>query len=65
VQILLNGEPFVTDAATLEALCANLGFGDARIATAVNGSFVRSDARAAVALSPSDEVEIVAPRQGG
>ncbi len=65
MQILLNGEPFVTDAATLDALCASLGFADARIATAVNGSFVPSGARANTALAPKDEIEIVAPRQGG
>jgi sulfur carrier protein len=65
VHILLNGEPFVTEAATLDALCASLGFAHARIATAVNGSFVAAGAREITALSPADEVEIVAPRQGG
>ncbi|MET0667108.1 MAG: sulfur carrier protein ThiS [Methyloceanibacter sp.] len=65
MQILLNGEPFVTEARDLASLCAALGFADARIATAVNGSFVAAALRAATALDEADEIEIVAPRQGG
>ena len=63
--ILLNGEAYATDAKTLDELCARLGLAEAKIATAVNGSFVAADARSAVALAPSDEIEIVSPRQGG
>jgi sulfur carrier protein len=65
LQILLNGEPFVTEARDLASLCVALGFADARIATAVNGNFVAAVARSAIELAPSDEIEIVAPRQGG
>ena len=65
MQILLNGETYATDAETLDELCARLGLAEAKIATAVNGNFVAALARAAVALAPSDEIEIVAPRQGG
>lgn len=65
MQILLNGEPFATDAQTLDQLCATLGFAGARIATAVNGNFVAAVAREATPLAESDEIEIVAPRQGG
>jgi sulfur carrier protein len=65
LQILLNGEPFVTEARDLASLCAALGFADARIATAVNGSFVAVASRTATALAEADEIEIVAPRQGG
>ena len=65
MQILLNGEAYATDAKTLDELCARLGFAEAKIATAVNGSFVAAVARPGVALAPSDEIEIVAPRQGG
>ena len=65
LQILLNGEPFTTDARDLALLCAALGFADARIATAVNGNFVAAPSRAATALAEADEIEIVAPRQGG
>jgi sulfur carrier protein len=65
LQILLNGEPVATDARDLQELCAKLGFADAKIATAVNGSFVAAGRRGLTPLSPKDEVEIVAPRQGG
>ena len=62
---MLNGEAYATDAKTLDELCARLGFAEAKIATAVNGNFVAAMARPAIALAPSDEIEIVAPRQGG
>lgn len=65
MQILLNGEAFATDAQTLDELCKRLGFAEARIATAVNGSFVAAASRGTTRLAEADEVEIVAPRQGG
>lgn len=65
MQILLNGEPVVTQARDLDELCASLGFTGARIATAVNGSFVSAGRRATTSLAPADAIEIVAPRQGG
>ncbi len=65
MQILLNGEAYATDAKTLDELCARLGLAEAKIATAVNGNFVAAVTRSAVELAPSDEIEIVAPRQGG
>ena len=65
MKILLNGEAFATDAKTLDELCARLGFAGAKIATAVNGSFVAVTARGMRLLTDADEIEIVAPRQGG
>jgi sulfur carrier protein len=65
LKILLNGEAFATDAKTLDDLCARLELAEAKIATAVNGSFVAAPARSVTELAPSDEIEIVAPRQGG
>ena len=65
MKILLNGEAFATDAKTLDELCAGLGFAEAKIATAVNGSFVAASSRGATSLADADEIEIVAPRQGG
>ena len=62
---MVNGQPQETAARTLAELCAALGYGDARIATAVNGDFVAAANRAATALGREDRVEIVAPRQGG
>ena len=65
MQILLNGELHATDAQNLSELCTKLGFADARVATSVNGSFIAAAARDATKLTEADEVEIVAPRQGG
>ncbi|MGH6737065.1 MAG: sulfur carrier protein ThiS [Methyloceanibacter sp.] len=63
--ILLNGERFATDASNLDELCAKLGFAEAKVATAVNGSFVAAAMRRITQLSEADEIEVVAPRQGG
>jgi sulfur carrier protein len=65
LQILLNGELYATDAKNLSELCDRLGFADARVATAVNGSFVAAASRGTTRLAEADQVEIVAPRQGG
>jgi len=65
LQILVNGEPVATDARDLAELCVKLGFAEAKVATALNGSFVASAKRRLTSLAPKDEVEIVAPRQGG
>jgi sulfur carrier protein len=65
LNILLNGEAFATDAKTLGELCARLGFAEAKIATAVNGGFVAAASRGMTRLAEADEIEIVAPRQGG
>jgi sulfur carrier protein len=65
LQILVNGEPLATDARNLAELCASLGFIHAKVATALNGHFVVSAERGLTPLAPKDEVEILAPRQGG
>ncbi len=65
MQILLNGEPFDTGAKTLAELCMHLGYGDVKIATAVNGDFVPEQSRSKVQLTARDKIEIVTPRQGG
>ena len=65
LKITVNGEPQVTQAQTLEELCAALGYQDMKVATALNGDFVPAARRNATPLTPDDCVEIVAPRQGG
>ena len=65
MQILLNGKGHTTEASDLDELCATLGFADAKIATAMNGSFVAASERKATKLADAAEIEIVAPRQGG
>jgi sulfur carrier protein len=63
--ITVNGERTQLQGRTLADLCATLGYGDARIATALNGTFVPATRRAETFLRDDDRIEIVAPRQGG
>ena len=65
MKITINGAPTELKAETLSAALEELGYGDAKVATALNEAFVPATARAETALSPGDRVEIVAPRQGG
>lgn len=63
--LLVNGEALDSDVETLADLIGHLGYGEQRVATAVNGSFVAASARNAYQLNDGDRVEVVAPRQGG
>lgn len=65
MKITVNGETRETGAATLTALLDEIGYGGAKVATAVNESFVPVAMRAEQRLKDGDRVEIVAPRQGG
>ena len=65
MQISVNGTQTEVEAATLAAVLEELGHGGAKIATAVNESFVPAAARDAFAMTPGDRVEIVSPQQGG
>lgn len=65
MKLQLNGEPVEVDLATLADLLQAQGFGDAKVATAVNGDFVPVAARANVNLTDGDRVEVLAPMQGG
>ena len=65
MRLTINGEPRDIDAATVAEALAAEGLAEARVATALNGAFVPSGARAETALTPGDALEIVAPMQGG
>ncbi len=65
LDILVNGEPLSTAAATLDALVAERGLAGLRVATARNGDFVPDRARATTMLQRGDRIEIVSPRHGG
>jgi sulfur carrier protein len=65
MKIVLNGEERDIRASGLTAALAELGFGGATVATAVNGSFVPAPAREATVLADGDRLEVLAPRQGG
>lgn len=64
-EVVVNGERAVTRSRTLAELIVELGYGEAKVATARNGDFVPLSKRAAVELSKGDTIEIVSPRQGG
>jgi sulfur carrier protein len=64
-RLMVNGEPREVVSRSLAALLEELGYGGQKVATALNGDFVPERARDQTGVSPGDEVEIVAPRQGG
>lgn len=63
--ITLNGEPRDVAAATLAAVLEELGFGSAKVATAINGAFVPVVQRAEQTISEGDRLEVVSARAGG
>lgn len=65
ITIRVNGTSVVTTVTSIDALLDDQGFGDMRVATALNGAFVASSARQSTALEDGDEIEIVSARQGG
>lgn len=65
MKLQLNGVQIDAVATTLADLLEAEGFGGARVATAVNGSFVPGGSRADLVLSDGDNIEVLAPMQGG
>ncbi|MEM7470518.1 MAG: sulfur carrier protein ThiS [Pseudomonadota bacterium] len=65
MKLRLNGEVIDTVQDTLAALLDAHGFAGARVATAVNGTFVPAALRATQPLADGDQVEVLAPMQGG
>jgi sulfur carrier protein len=65
MRLVVNGEPQDIPAATLAEAVQSLDFGEAKVATALNGEFVPARARARTLVKDGDRIEILAPRQGG
>ncbi len=65
MKITVNGEAQTLAATLLSEALIELGYGDAKVATAVNEEFVPATLRASSELRDGDRLEIVAPRQGG
>ncbi len=65
MQIIVNGTSHDLTATTLADALAELGYGTARVATALNEAFVPATLRDSTQLSQGDRLEIVAPMQGG
>ena len=65
MNISINGEPIDTSAETLTTLLEQNGYADATIATAVNSTFVSQGERENHLLKEGDQIEVLAPMQGG
>lgn len=65
MKLMLNGAPLEVALETLADVLATQGFGDAKVATAVNGNFVPASLRTTHILSEGDQIEVLAPMQGG
>lgn len=64
-ELVVNGQRMTVAAQDLAELLRALGYGETRVATALNGEFVPASARPLQPLAPGDHIEIVSPRQGG
>ena len=65
MRIEVNGEARDLTATTLAQALVDLGWGEAKVATALNGEFVPAAARATQTLRDGDRIEVLAPMQGG
>ena len=63
--LIVNGEPREVAALSLAEALQALDYGEAIVATALNGEFIPARRREATPLKPGDRIEILAPRQGG
>ena len=65
MKISINGVAKDVTSTNLTAVLHEAGYGDTRVATAVNGHFVPVGQRTSFPIEAGDQLEIVAPRQGG
>lgn len=63
--IKVNGEARSVEPDRLSAVLDVLGYGEAIVATALNGEFVPAEARSETRVREGDRLEILAPMQGG
>ncbi|MDD7971565.1 sulfur carrier protein ThiS [Roseinatronobacter alkalisoli] len=65
MKIDVNGEAQEVVGPTVDDALTELGWGSARVATALNGEFLPKSARATTQLNVGDRLEVLAPMQGG
>lgn len=65
MNITVNANQHNVAAQTLGAALTELGFTSPAIATALNGQFVPKSDRDTTTLTNGDQVEVLAPMQGG
>lgn len=65
MKIEVNGEGKTVTGTTVAKVLAELGWGEARVATALNGEFLPKAAREGTALKDGDRLEVLSAMQGG
>lgn len=65
MKIMVNGAPKVVSVQRLSEVLVELGYSGPALATALNGIFVATAARAETVLNDNDRLEVLAPMQGG
>ncbi len=65
MKIEVNGEAREVAASQLDAVLAKLGWGETKVATALNGTFVPAGARGETMLNDGDRLEVLSAMQGG
>ena len=65
MKLQLNGTQITVQVTTLADLLATQGFRQSKVATAVNSRFIPATARAECMLTDGDQIEVLAPMQGG
>jgi len=65
MKILVNGAWRETQAAELERVLTELGYGASVVSTAVNGEFIAAAQRTRTLLAEGDRLEVLSPMQGG
>ncbi len=66
MKIILNGEAFkISENTNINALLSSHGYKDKTVAVALNGNFIPKLSYEAHIIKANDEIEIVAPMQGG
>ena len=65
MKISINGVLTSVSAKNLETILIEAGYGEMRVATALNGIFVPVERRAEFQIEEGDQLEVVTPRQGG
>ena len=65
MNIVHNGEKVDVTSANLSEILIELGYGDAKVATALNEEFIPAPSRAQTELKDGDRLEVLAPMQGG
>ena len=63
--LIVNGEQREIASRRIEALLAELDYGDTKLAIAINHAVVPRTRWAEVELRDGDAIEIISPRQGG